>query len=522
MAEDQERHVEIVVQPLLGVNTAQAPSFLQKGQWRAMKNAYQRVIESHTQRPGTIPVTGTALASAAETLTLYRANDKIIASSGTNLYKYDTVTGEWVALTGLLNQADIYDVDFTDGNTVSRKIIADKGNLKAYNDSTETVAEITAAASDPAPAPPNNLAAVNAKHPRYVWSYQSHVFIAFEKSDEVWYTKRFTNDYVPSVQYERWVQSDDYVNGCGVPFDNVQLIPMRRRWGVMTGSTFDDFRGNLFLNTPNGVIAPRSIARITYPNGDQTIAYLSDDGAQEIYDTGFQDTGSRRYSTRSLMRDKIDFDAIGLTDAEKKAAVGYFDAEWSLYLLAFKRGAERLVYAYDTRNSEWYPWDNIKASGFVRVGETVYYAGETKHLHKFDAELNSDWNEKAKTTGTEIDWDNITDLIALEDTGYASYLDYLTIMAKQFPVKSSIDVYVRTFASTNAYLQAVKGEIMVWGGGAWGEALWFNADFTDLAGKPVRIPIKKKSPYFQIRFRNDRDEPVELYKIKLNGRVSGN
>lgn len=520
MATDQQRPVEIDASPLLGLNTAQAPTKLAIGQWRSMKNAYQDLLGDLTQRPGTIPVTGTALGVPAEHLTLYRANGKILASSGTSLYKYDEGTGEWVALTGSLNQADIYDVDFTDANTVSRKIIADEGDLKEYDDSTETVSAITPAADDPSPAPANNLATLNGRFPKYVWTYSSHVFIAFESSDEVWYSKRFYYDYFPTTQYERWVKNNDYVNGFGIAFDNACLIPMRRTWGVLLGSTFDDFQGNLFLNTTAGVIAPRSIKRVTYPTGIQTIVYLSDDGVHEIYDTGYEGEGSRRYSTRSLMKEKIDFNRIGLTDAEKAGAVAFFDSDLSLYILKFNKGTDRIVYAYDCRNSEWYPWENIKASGFVNVDQTLYYAGETGHLHKFDETLASDWDDEAQTTGTAIDFDVYTDLMEFEYTGFPSYLDYLIINAKQHDTVSTLDMQLITFSSTTDYDDAVDSQVMIWGVTAWGEGIWYNVNFTDLVGRPVRIVIKKKSYFFQIRFRNDRDELVKLYGFRLLGRVS--
>ena len=522
MASNSKVAVERDFPVLSGLNTAQKPTSLTPGQFRYMKNAYQgNELGSCTKRPGTIPVTGTALGAAAGHLTKYNANDKIIASSGTSLYKYNPVTGEWVALNGVINQADIYDVDFTDMNTVSRKIIADKGALKAYDDATETVSEITPAADDPEPAPPNALSTINGKKPKYVWSYQSHVFVAFERSDEVYYSKRFTFDYWPSVQYERWVKDNDYINGCGVAFDNALLIPMRRHWGILLGSTFDNFQGNLFLNTSAGVVAPRSIAKIMYPNGVQTIAYLSDDGVHEIYDTGFEGEGSRRYSTRSLMKDKINFDVLGLTEAEKAAAVGYFDSEMSLYLLKFNKGSEQFIYAFDTRNGEWYPWDNIRANGFVRVSDTLYFAGSTGHLHKFDVSLASDWNDKNMTSGTPVDWDVITDIYALEDSGFASYLDYLMIWSKQYDTESSIDVSVNFFSGTEEYQRLVENAIMIWGVAKWGVAAWYNVNFSDFIGRPVRKPIKKKSHYFQIRFRNNRDELVKLYRFKLVGRVSG-
>jgi len=521
MAVDQEKYTELDFPVFLGLNTAMKPGGLAPGQFRALKNAIQGAsIGAIKKRPGTIPVTGTPIGEIKH-LTTYKANDKILATSGTSLYKYDSVTGEWVSLTGALNQADIYDVDFTDANTVSRKIIADKGALKAYDDATQTVSAITPAADDPSPGAPNVLSTLNGRGIKYVWTYSSHVFIAFEKSDEVWYSKRFYFDYFPSVQYERWVRNNDYVNGCGIAFDNAMLVPMRRNWGILLGSTFDNFQGNLFLNTTAGVIAPRSIAKIMYPNGAQTIAYLSDDGVHEIYDTGFEGEGSRRYSTRSLMKNKIDFDALGLTEAEKAAAVAFFDESSSLYILKFNKGSERIVYAYDTRNGEWYPWTNIKANGFVKVGDTLYYAGETGHLQKFDDELGSDCEDRDMTTKTPIDMDLYSDVIALEDTGYASYLDYLLIWAKQQASKSSIDVSINFFSGTEEYEHLVRNAYMIWGIANWGEAVWYNVNFTDLVGRPVRKPIKKKSYFFQIRMRNNRDEQVEIYRYKLLGRVSG-
>jgi len=522
MAVDQEKYTELDFPVFLGLNTAMKPGGLAPGQFRFMKNAFQgQSLGSIRKRPGTIPVTGTNIGQIKH-LTTYKANDKILATSGTNLYKYDTVSEEWEQLNGTLNQDDIYDVDFTDANSVIRKIIADKGSLKAYDDSTETVSAITPAPDDPDPgAPPNVLPTLNSKGIKYVWSYQSHIFVAFEKSDEVYYSKRFYFDYFPSVQWERWVRNNDYINGCGVAFDNTMLIPMRRGWGVLLGSTFDDFQGNLFLNTSAGVIAPRSIARIMYPNGVQTVAYLSDDGVHEIFDTGFQDVGSRRYSTRSLMKDKIDFEALGLTDVEKAGAIAFFDETKSLYLLKFRKGTVNVVYAYDTRNGEWYPWDNIKANGFVKAVDTIYYAGETGHLHKFDETIGSDWNDRDMNTGTPIDMDLYSDVISLEDTGYASYLDYLLIWAKHQPTKSSIDVSINFFSGTEEYGNLVKNQFMVWGSGVWGEAVWYNANFTDLVGRPVRKAIKKKSYFFQIRFRNNRDELVEMFRYKILGRVSG-
>jgi hypothetical protein len=504
-----------------GINTVSQPTALAQNQARLMINGVmpQGRIGPCAKRPGSIPVTTAALADPIKWITVYRtgATDKVLVSAGTSLYRLSGTT--LTAATGSLTNANIYDVDFTDGSSVSRKIITDTGGIKAYDDTAFTVSQITAAADDPSPNPPNILATLHTKAIKYCFSYQGHVFLS-DGSDTWWYTKRYTFNYVPSVQWERWVKQNDYMNGPGIAFDNVLMLPMRRGWGVLFGTSFDTFEGNQFLNTQAGVVAPRSIQRITYPDGAQSVAYLSDDGVYEIYDTQLLDTGSRRYATRSITVDKLDFDAIGLSEAEKTAAVGFFDARTSLYLMRFDRGSERLVYAYDTRNREWYPWTNIKAAGFVRT-DFLYYAGDTKLVHKFDATLGSDWNESTKTTGTPIDLYRASDMIKFESTGQMSILDELIINAKQYATKSTLDVYVVFYSSRQDVEKALKNQFMTWDVTAWDEAAWANLDYTDLVSAPHPLIFRRNSYYFQIIFRNNRDELCEVYDMTLKGRASG-
>jgi hypothetical protein len=504
-----------------GINTVAQPTSLAANQARALLNGYmpQGRIGPCTKRPGTIPITTAPLASPIQWLTVYRtgALDKILAAAGTSLYRFDGNALQ--AAAGALTSASIYDVDFTDGNSVSRKIITDTGGIKAYDDTAFSVAQITPAADDPSPNPANILSSLHTKKMKYCFSYQGHLFVS-DGSDTWWYSKRYTFNYFPSVQWERWVRQNDYMNGPGIAFDNVLMLPMRRGWGVLFGENFDNFLGNHFLNTQAGVVAPRSIQRITYPDGRQSVAYLSDDGVYEIYDTQLLDTGSRRYATRSITVDKLDFEAIGLTEAEKTDAVGYFDARTNLYLLRFNRGAERLVYAYDTRNGEWYPWNNIKAAGFVRSGE-LYYAGETGHVHKFDANLGSDWNESSKTTGTPIDFYRVTDMVKFESTGQMSVLDEVIVNARQYSTRSSLDVSVVFYSSKQELEKALANQYMTWDVTAWDEAVWANLDYTDLVSAPKPLIFCKNSYYFQITFRNNRDELCEVYDMNLKGRASG-
>lgn len=503
-----------------GMNTALQFSQIPYEQSPHMKNAYMPKIQAIGKRPGSIPLTGSPLGAAAEYLTVYfeSTEEDMLLASGTSLYKFETDTLTEVTMTNALNRADIYSVAFTDGNSNAVLVIADGGNLKQY-DGTE-VKDVPAAADDPDPEPANDLTNINAKGPAYTWVYSGHVFVAYDRMDGVNYSKRFFFDYFPEIQYERWVRENDYITGPGIGFNNVCLIPMRRGWGLLTGSTLDDFNGNQFLNTINGCIAPRSIQRITYPTGTQTIAYLSDDGVYEIYDTGFQDFGSRNYSTRYLMKDKIDFDEIGLTEDEKKAAVGYYSSKYNMYLLAFERDGKGYVYGYDTRNGEWYPWEGLKVKGFYELDGVLHFIDDSGHLKVFDANLYSDWHDKDRVGGTPVHFQRYSAAQAMEFSGFQSYWDYYLIEAQQWSVKSSLDVKA-IFSTTTVELEhALQNELFVWGVSKWGQAKWANIDYTDNVNQPNELIFHKKAKYVQVVWDNNRDEPVEIFKDKWKGRPS--
>jgi hypothetical protein len=525
---DEEKHITLDVPQFLGLNTVQKPGSLAQGQWRAMKNAYQADIGDCTKRPGSIPVTTSALAATIKYLTEYKSSASnvtpdLMAASGTTLYRFDgtsTLTAQ--TMTNALNSPDIYSVPFTNGSSVSILFITDGGSVKKYAaGSPGVVVNITPAADDAAPAPANNLATLNGQAPIYCWVHKDYLFISMGK-DAVYYAKKFQFDYFPTTYFNRFVRANDYITGPGITYSDVCMIPMRRSWGMLTGSEYSDFSGNIFLNSVNGCISGRTIQRITKPAGDQTIVYLSDDGVYEIFDTGNITSGSRQYSTRALMKEKIDFNAVGFTDAEKKAAVSYFDVTFNLYIMLIKRGATNYAYCMDIRNGEWYLWTNIVAESLIRSNGTLYFGGTDKLLKKFDPTLATDWNESTKTTGTPVDWDVISDVIALEETGFASMLDYILIWAKQYSTTATIDLYVNKFSGTDEYDALIKNQIMIWATGEYGQAAWYNLNFTDLIGKPVRKPYKKKSYFFQLRFQNNRDELAKLYHYKLLGRTTGN
>jgi hypothetical protein len=466
-----------------------------------------------------LPAAGVAYPTTSTT----SFTSELLASSGTSLYSFYNADFHAATMTNAFASSDIYTVGFTNTALASILFITDGGAIKKYNGS--AVSLIAPAPDDAAPAPANGMASVNLLNPIYCWVYNGYLFVSNGK-DVAYFSKLYEFDYFPVTFYRRWVRNNDYMTGPGVSYGNVMLIPMRRGWGVMTGSNDGSFVGNIFLNSVSGNIAPRAIAKLTYPDGSQTVAYLSDDGVYEIYDTGFIDSsggGSRNYATRSLMKDKFDFSDIGFTEAEKIGASAYFDSILNMYILTIYRGTNKYAIVYDVRNHEWTgKWENIKAESTVRWKDTLYYAGETKLLHAYDATLATDYDNLARSTGTIVDWDCYLDVIMMENTGFQSYLDYLIVNAKNYPTSSTIDITIVGTSDTSVYEDAVQSSYAAWDVSLWDFCVLVNADFSTIVGAPSRTLIKKKAYFFQVRLQNNRDELVELYKMKFIGRSSGN
>lgn len=522
-----QQQVTLLTEGYGGVNNAKQFSQLPREQSPRMQNGYMSKVGAISKRPGTSPVTTSALAANIEYLTTYKsspdasASPEIYAASGTTLYKFDgTDTLDALTMTNALESSDIYTVGFTNSLLTSRLIIGDGGDLKQCDGS--AVTDITPAADDSSPAPANVLDDVNAKGCKFIFEYSGHIFIS-PGTNELFYSKRYEFDYVPETFYFFLVNDNDFINGQGQAFDNVCLIPMRRGWAILTGVTFDDFEADKFLNTTRGVIAPRSIAKLTYPDGTQTIAFLADDEVHEVY-TALIDGGGRQYATRSLMKDKIDFSVLGLTEDEKEVAVGFFDASRSIYLLSFQVDSVNYTYVYDVRNREWYTdWLTFNAKAYVSLEATTYFAGSLKHLCKFDEDLYTDWNESTQTTGTEVHFRRYSPLLSLEFSGYSSYWDYYLLEARQWLVPSTLDLYVifsnQTVTSSDE--AAWKNSVAVWDTATWDVSQWANLEYTDIVNAPNRRVFKKKAKYVQLLWDNPRDEPVEVYKDQWYGRTSG-
>jgi hypothetical protein len=516
--------IEKQVIPSLGMNSAMNPAEIPEGSQRKALNAVMRAINTIGKRDGTIPLTTTALGAAIKYITNYRSSnvqEDILAASGTSLYKFNgtnTLTPQ--TMTNVLASPDINTVAFTNSLSQSILFITDGGAVKKYTaGSPGVVVNITPAADDALPLPPNYLATINTYLPKYCWIYKGQIFVS-AGTDTAYFSKPYIYDYFPSTNYQRWVRENDFINGNGLQFDDAMFIPLRKGWGYMTGATIDTMVANLFLNTTNGVIAPRSIQVITYSDGRQTIVYLSDDGVYEIFISSVFGA-SKQYATRPLMKEKINFASFGLTDTEMKNAVSYFDQAQSLYILSFQQGLNYYALVYDTRVSEFYQWTNVKANSFVRQAGILYYAGSEGHLKKFDPLLYSDWNESTMTTGTPVNFDMYSGLLSFEFSGDSSYLHYYVIEIQQYGVSGSVDIYIVCSNDTLTLPSAVYSETAVWGISAWGEAIFANADYTDIINSGTRLPIHKKSKYFQRRINNPRDEPFLLLKEKFIGTTSG-
>lgn len=522
-----ENKFELETTSYLGCNTAVQFSLIPKGQSPRMKNCYQDEDGDLSKRPGTVPLTTSALAAVIAYLTAYKispstsAGDKIYATSGTTLYQFNGTTA-FVAqtMTAALATSDIHSIGFTNSAVVSRLLIADTGALKQYDGTAVTL--VAPAADDAGPAPANGLAAINLLGNKFIWNFTGHVFVS-PGSDTIFYSKSYIFNYFPITFFFQLERDNDFVNGDGVEYDSVCLIPMRRGWAILTGTDATNYAASTFLNTEHGVIACRSIATVTYPDGTQTIIFLSDNGAHEVYIVT-SSGGSRQYATRSLMQGKIDFVGLGLTDAEKGAAVGVFHSEKFLYLLSFQKSGVDYTYAYDTRNKEWYTdWLTFNAKSYVSLNGTLYFAGSAKHLQKFDTTLFSDWNESTKSTGTFVFFKRYSNALSAEFSGFETFWDAYLVESKQWLVPATLDITFIFTSNTDVMANIIINEIFVEGVSRWGFARYANINFTDTVNNPNEIlfDYSRLSKYTQVLWENNRDEPVKIFKDKFKGRSSG-
>lgn len=514
-----------------GLNTAFQFSLIPPTQSPSLQNAFMDEIGDISKRPGSVPVTTTALGSAIIHLTRYpfTTPDQLLATAGTTLYSLIAGVLTSATMTNPLLSANIYDADFTGINAgvlVNIKIIADGGILKQYDGT--VVKDIVPAADDTLPAPANVLTDINTLGVKYSWVHSNYVFVS-PGDNQVFYSKQATQagsdnqyDYFPETNYTILVRKGDYINGPGIPFDDVCFIPMRQGWNVVTGTNFNDFDFGEYLNTINGVIAPRTPRIITKAGGQQTIAYLSDDGVHEIFTTVLDSRG-KQYATKNLMSNLINFEAYGFTTAEKTAAIAQYIVKFNMYLLEISRDTTNYVFGLDTRSSEWYVWVNLQINDMIENDGEAYFAGNDGHLKRFDKDLYTDWNETTKTTGTFVHWKRYGSAESGEFSGFPSMWDAFLVESKQWYVPATLDITFIFAQNTDVMLRVIKGEAFIEGVSEWGYAQYVNLNFTDLLNEPNEIIFEysRLSKYVQVLMENNRDEPVKLFKQKWKGRSSG-
>lgn len=526
----------IEITPSLGMNSALNPGQLPAGSHRLALDACLKSVNTIGKRPGSVPVTSSALGGPITYLIPYKASASSVAPdlfavSGNTLYKYSASALAAQTMTNAFASSNVFGVGYTDFADVSNLLLTSGGSLQQYT-GTE-VKNVVPAPDDPGGAlPVNKLSTINARGLKYIWVYTGHVFVS-DGTDLMWYSKRYHYDYFPGdVQFFRFIADNDYVTGPGISFGGLCLIPMRRHWGVITGETFDDgvssdvpFKANQYLNTSNGNISARGYCKITYPTGQQTIAYMSDNGVNEIFDTGVNDvetSGTRQYSTRNLMDNKIDFNKYRFADAEKAAAVATFDSINGRLLMAIDRDTTRYVFVYETQNQEWYVWRLPWSTKALTEFEGALYMGNTTgHVHTFNEDLYSDWDQIAKSSGTTVKMYIATGLLSAEFTGESSYFHYLQVESAMWLVPSSLDITIVYGAGALALDNAIFNEIGVYDVSAYDEAQYANLNYTDNVNQTKRKKIHKKAKYAQIIFKNYRDEPMTILRYRIEGTSSG-
>lgn len=512
----KNRNVTLEIPRFMGLNTADTFSEINLLQSPSMLNAIPKKIGSLAKRPGTKPLTTTALGSPIETLCNLRKSgtNSILASSGTTLYKF--VTDAWVGqtMTNALVTASIDTAQFKDDTGAEVLVIADGGDLKFYNGT--AVATITPAADDTAPLPPNDLANINSTQPPIGCIVHNNRVVIWDGSDTIHHSKPGFFDYFSDVDFQRFVRENDSVKTC-VSYSGALLVMLRRHIGVLFGDGYSDpiSSGDWsqgFLDSTDGCMAADTVQLVIYPDGREEVFYLSDNGVHSVYTINTLSLdSSARYSTKSMTNNKINWNDLGVTNAEwESASAHFYDGK---YWLIYPKGTDWNGFVFDTDNGEWFPIDTIQANSFYHDEDYFYYAGDEGHLKVFDNSLYSDWDDSTLTTGTPINMYWYSKLMTPKLTGFRHFWDIMLIEARQTEDISSIDLEVNTFTDRFVLDDAVATTIMIVGVTPIGVGKISNAYLTDIVNNADRTEIFVKGQYSQTKLSNNRDEPVEVFSI---------
>jgi hypothetical protein len=514
----QVKNVEMEIRTFGGLNTAKSFSEIDLTQSPKMLNFIPRKTGGIANRDGSIPLTPAALGNAIKVIcSLRKAGvNNLLVTAGTTLYKLIAGVLTAQTMTNALNTAIIGHAQFRDATAAEVTVIADGANLKSYDGT--TVVNITPAADDGGVLPTNVLTTINSTKPAIgVTLHNNRLVVWGANSDTIFNSKIGYFDYFESTSFQRFVKENDYVVQC-ISYAGALLILMRRHVAVRFGDGYTDPPTSAdwsqdFIDTNDGCMNANSVALVVYPDEREEIFYQSDRGVHAIFTINTLSLdSSARYSTRSVTKNLINFDDLGVTKAEWAAAAGWFyDGR---YWLVYKKAGVTQGMVFDTINQEWYPISGVQANCFFHDEDYFYYAGDDGLLKVFNIDLYSDWSDTAKTAGVPIDKYWYTKLASPKVNGLDHFWDILEIEARQFYKASTIDVEVNTYRDRYQQTGAIKTEIFVIGISIIGEAQIANINLTDFINNAKRLPIFVKGQYCQTKLSNNRDEPVELFGAK--------
>jgi hypothetical protein len=499
-----------------GLNNAVAFQDIDITQSRKMLNGLPGSIGSLKKRSGTVPLTETPLTNPVRSLFSSSYSGGILGVSGSNLYSFDHILNKWTEEVMTVPLSDYWDVDmaeFKDESGQDVVMIVDGGKLKYWDG--YDVKEVTPAANDESPLPANDLAKINNNQLKGCLVHNTRL-VLWSPGDTLWHSKIGYYDYFPQTDYQRFVREGDGIQTC-VSYGGALVVFMREHVAVLFGHDREDWAQD-FLDTNNGCLNPKTVRTVTFPDGRQEIFYLSYDGVHAIRTINTLSLdNSARYASRSVTDKKVDWKSLGVERTEwAQDATAYFHE--GLYWLIYKKDGQYKGLVFDTMSEQWFPIENVKANVFLGNEHGLLFAGDDGHMRTFDEESWTDWDDKAKTAGTPIDFYWYSKIMTPKLTGHEHFWDILMIEAQQFPVSSTLDVEVNTYSQNFTKAKAVKTAAFVWGVTEWGESEWANEKLTDLLNNAKRLRTFLKGQYAQIKLSNNRNEPIELYNIKYETR----
>lgn len=514
----------ISINNFMGQNSATQFSQIQMNQSPSLVNLLPSKTGGLYNREGTVPLTETGAGIPLARIYPYRESftDNIVSSGGAVLYKYNSGTFAWDAqtMTNPIATPNISAVQYRDDNAAEVLVIADGATLKEYNGT--AVANITPAADDAGSLPVNGLANINTNNPAVGTTvHNNRVVIWPANKDIIFHSKPGFFDYFPVINFQRFVRDNDYIQNC-ISYGSALLVFMRKHVAVLFGDGYSatpqqsDWSQD-FLDTTDGCVNGRSVRIVVFPDGSEQVFYQTDRGVSAVTNVDTQSLdNSARFATRDVTKNKIDWTALGVTNAEWAAANSYYYN--GFYWLIYKKGAIFQGLVYNSNNDQWYPVDNVAATDMYGDVNYFYFVGTEGHLKVFDPALTFDYADKAKTIKTPVSWFWYSKLLNPVLTGFDHFWDILMIEAQQFAATSTITVEVNTYNNMRSLPKAIKTEIFVVGVSVIGQAQIANSNLTDIVNNAKRLRVFLKGQYAQIKLSSTFGEPVGLYDIRFEVR----